>query len=66
MADAINPREWIEIGHVAVRTRSVSVAARVAAHVKQTRQEGMHLGVQYVCLSIFRERLKMRRIEDAQ
>ncbi len=60
MAEAINPREWIEIGHVAVRTRSVSVAARVAARVKRTRQEGKHLGVEYVCLSIFRERLKQQ------
>jgi hypothetical protein len=61
MAEAINPREWIEIGHVAVRTRSVSVAARVAARVKQTRQDGEELGVEYVCLAIFRERLAAQR-----
>lgn len=61
MAEPINPREWIEISHVAVRTRSVSVAARVAARVKRTRQEGRVLGVEYMCLSIFRERLQAQQ-----
>jgi hypothetical protein len=54
-AQVSDPSEWIEIAHVAVRTRSVLVAARVARQVKRTRQHGKVDGVEYLCLARFRE-----------
>ncbi len=55
---AINVREWIEIGHVAVRTKSVLAAAKVAAGVKRTRQRGTTDGIEWMCLALFREQLE--------
>lgn len=51
----INPSEWTEIGPVAVKTRNISVAARVAAGVHQTRRRGVTNGVEWMCLARFRE-----------
>ena len=51
----IQPSEWIEIGHVAVRTTSVLTAMRVASKVKRTRQKGKRDGVEFMCLARFRE-----------
>lgn len=54
----IKADEWIEIGHVAVRTRSVLQAARVASTVRRTRQRGVTRdGVEWMCLARFREAL---------
>ena len=57
----VDPSEWIECGHVAVRTRSVLTAARVAAKVHRSRQAGMRLiagrQVEFMCLARFRETL---------
>ncbi len=54
----IQPGEWIEIGHVAVRTRSVLTAGRIAAQVKTTRQVGTIDGVEFMDLGIFRNVLE--------
>lgn len=54
----INPGEWIEIGHVAVRAKSVLTASRIAAQVKTTRQVGTIDGVEFMDLGIFRNVLE--------
>lgn len=56
----IDPSEWVEIGHVAVRTQSILTAAKVAARVKRTRQVGKIGAVEFMDLGIFRERLEQQ------
>lgn len=50
----IRPGEWIEISHVAVQTRSVLTAARVAARVKRVRARGTVDGIAWMGLGAFR------------
>lgn len=56
--ESIEAGDWIEVAHVAVRTRSILTAARVARQVKRTRQHGTIGGVEYLCLARFRELIK--------
>lgn len=55
--DPIRPEEWIEIGHVAVKCKSVAKAARIAAQVTQSRQIGIIEGTLFMDLGRFRERV---------
>ena len=45
-------KDFIEIGHVRVFTKSLTKAAHVAAKVKRTRQSGEIDGVRFECLTI--------------
>ncbi|HZF31343.1 MAG TPA: hypothetical protein VE907_19665 [Gammaproteobacteria bacterium] len=53
---AVDPAEWIEIGDVAVRTRSVTKAAQIACKaVRTARRRGVASDIEWMRLPLFRE-----------
>lgn len=64
MTGAIDPAEWIEIGHYAVRCRSLLLALRICVALnrhKRIRNSGRMRGVDYMMLGPFRRRLEAQR-----